>query len=171
MKGISIVGTGAMFMVGGQLVLHGIPAVGHALTHFIEGAVASGFLQGAASAVCSTVAGMVTGLACIPAVKALEKPMAFVVDKLADVIAPVAKIVKKAIKPLLNLFKKKRKPAAEENKAAPSPPPHPDEPVMVLQFAPDASTALNAAAAKPANEDKPAATPEIKPAVKTPPAP
>ncbi|TAL39495.1 MAG: DUF808 domain-containing protein [Alphaproteobacteria bacterium] len=168
MKGISVVGTAAMFMVGGQLVLHGIPAVGHALTHFIEGAIASGFLQGAATTACSIVAGIATGLACIPAVKVLEKPMAFVVDKMADVIAPVAKVVRKAIKPLLNVFKKKRNPDAEETKVTAPPPPHPDEPVMVLQFAPDASKALNAAAAKPANDEKPAAVDKKPPAQKTP---
>ncbi|MEZ0223950.1 MAG: DUF808 domain-containing protein [Alphaproteobacteria bacterium] len=166
MKGISVVGTAAMFMVGGQLVLHGIPAVGHALTHFIEGAIASGFLQGTATAACSIVAGMITGLACIPAVKVLEKPMAFVADKLADVIAPVTKTIRKVLRPVSNLFKKKPKPVAEENKTA-APPPAPGQPVMVLQLAQDASAALNAAAAKPANDDKPAAA-EKKPAPKTP---
>lgn len=168
MKGISIVGTAAMFMVGGQLVLHGIPAAAHALTHFAEAVTAIPFVQSAIEATCATVAGMAVGLACIPAVKVLEKPMAFVADKLADVIAPVTKTIRKALKPVLNLFKKKRKPAAEENKtAAPPQAPAPGEPVMVLQFAPDASAALNAAAAKTANDDKTLVT-EAKPVQKPP---
>jgi uncharacterized protein len=156
MKGISVVGTAAMFMVGGQLVLHGIPAVGHAMTHFIEGAIASGFLQGAATAACSIVAGMITGLGCIPAVKVLEKPMAWAGGKTAEAVKACKKVFRRVFK---------KKPDARDHNTTQPVPPAPETPVATLQATPDASAALNAAAAKPSNDDKQAATPapEAKP--------
>ncbi len=44
MKTLSIVGTAAMFMVGGAILVHGIPPVHHALQHFAEGFGAAGIL-------------------------------------------------------------------------------------------------------------------------------
>jgi len=37
MKILSVVGTLAMFLVGGGIVVHGVPALHHAITHFSEG--------------------------------------------------------------------------------------------------------------------------------------
>jgi hypothetical protein len=40
MKGLSILGTAAMFMVGGSILVHGIPWLEHAITHHAEDAAA-----------------------------------------------------------------------------------------------------------------------------------
>ena len=55
MKTLSVVGTAAMFLVGGGILLHGIPALGHAVEHFAEG-------LGWAGAVVSNLANGVAGL-------------------------------------------------------------------------------------------------------------
>lgn len=55
MKTLSVVGTAAMFLVGGGILLHGIPALGHAVEHFAEG-------MGWASGVINSLAGGAAGL-------------------------------------------------------------------------------------------------------------
>ena len=37
MKALSVLGTAAMFLVGGGILLHGVPALGHAVAHWAEG--------------------------------------------------------------------------------------------------------------------------------------
>ncbi len=66
MKTLSVVGTAAMFSVGGGIVLHGIPAAEHAM-HDLSTLV---------SIVISTVAGLLIGLAVVPVWHVLEKPFA-----------------------------------------------------------------------------------------------
>ncbi|MBS3997336.1 MAG: DUF808 family protein, partial [Hydrogenophaga sp.] len=55
MKTLSVVGTAAMFLVGGGILLHGIPALGHA----VEGVVVN---QGWLGVLVSNLAGAATGL-------------------------------------------------------------------------------------------------------------
>lgn len=66
MKTLSVVGTAAMFSVGGGIVLHGIPAAEHAM-HDLNTFV---------SILISTVAGLLIGLAIVPVWHQLEKPFA-----------------------------------------------------------------------------------------------
>ena len=40
MKGLSVAGTAAMFLVGGSILVHGIPALHHAIEGLAEGAAA-----------------------------------------------------------------------------------------------------------------------------------
>jgi uncharacterized protein len=61
MKVISVVGTAAMFLVGGGIFLHGVPAIAEPLHHFVEGLSHSGFVQGVANAVTGVLAGLVLG--------------------------------------------------------------------------------------------------------------
>ena len=64
MKALSIVGTAAMFMVGGGILVHGIPALGELLHHVEESAHAApggGVLGWLASAAGGAVAGIVAG--------------------------------------------------------------------------------------------------------------
>lgn len=56
MKALSVLGTAAMFLVGGGILLHGVPALGHAVELFAEG-------LGALGGVVSSLAGGVAGLA------------------------------------------------------------------------------------------------------------
>ncbi len=55
MKTLSVVGTAAMFLVGGGILLHGIPALGHAVEHWSEG-------LGWVGAVVNNLAGGLLGL-------------------------------------------------------------------------------------------------------------
>lgn len=55
MKALSVLGTAAMFLVGGGILLHGVPALGHAVEHWAEG-------LGAVGALVNNLAGGVAGL-------------------------------------------------------------------------------------------------------------
>jgi predicted DNA repair protein MutK len=58
MKALSVLGTAAMFLVGGGILLHGVPAVGHAVEHWAEGLAFGGALV---SNLAGGVAGFVAG--------------------------------------------------------------------------------------------------------------
>ena len=73
MKSLSVIGTAAMFMVGGGILLHGIPA-SHDLLHAIESAAHSlpalgGFLALLAPSVTGAVVGVAAGAAVLAVVK------------------------------------------------------------------------------------------------------
>jgi hypothetical protein len=55
MKALSVLGTAAMFLVGGGILLHGVPALGHAVEHWAEGLAFGGALV-------SNLAGGLAGL-------------------------------------------------------------------------------------------------------------
>jgi len=80
MNTLSVVGTVAMFMVGGGILLHGIPAA-EELLHPLHGGVK--FLV-------TIVIGVALGFAAIPAVHVLEKPF----GKLAQKLAPLWRKIK-----------------------------------------------------------------------------
>jgi uncharacterized protein len=56
MKTLSVVGTAAMFLVGGGILVHGVPAIGHGLEHLTEP-------LGLLGAVLNSLAGALIGLA------------------------------------------------------------------------------------------------------------
>jgi predicted DNA repair protein MutK len=61
MKTLSVVGTAAMFLVGGGILLHGIPALGHAVEQFADGlgwagGLVNSFAGGGAGLLAGTVA-------------------------------------------------------------------------------------------------------------------
>lgn len=58
MKTLSILGTAAMFLVGGQILVHGIPPVHHWLEHLIHG---HGLWSGMATSLCNGLFGVVAG--------------------------------------------------------------------------------------------------------------
>ena len=62
MKGLSIAGTIAMFLVGGGIVTHGIPAVHHALEHGLTQVTLPGWLSSLALPVAQGVVGLLAGL-------------------------------------------------------------------------------------------------------------
>ena len=65
MKALSVAGTAAMFLVGGSILLHGVPPLEHALEHFTEG------LPGAAGAVVTLLAHAAAGIVAGGAVMAV----------------------------------------------------------------------------------------------------
>ncbi|MGU7624674.1 DUF808 family protein, partial [Klebsiella aerogenes] len=62
MKALSVAGTAAMFLVGGGILTHGIPALHHAIAHQAEavGGVAGVLLPFLADALTGVVAGAIT---------------------------------------------------------------------------------------------------------------
>jgi uncharacterized protein len=71
MKGLSIVGTAAMFLVGGGILTHGIPAI----HHWVEAVSAgySGFVAGVISLGTDAVTGMVTGALVLASVTLINR--------------------------------------------------------------------------------------------------
>jgi len=59
MKGLSVAGTAAMFLVGGGILVHGVPPLVHALEHWAE--VAAGGLDWLLSGLLNGLAGIVAG--------------------------------------------------------------------------------------------------------------
>ena len=59
MKFLSIAGTAAMFLVGGSILAHGVPVVGHAIEGFVPEGVAGTLLMMLAEAVVGIVVGIV----------------------------------------------------------------------------------------------------------------
>lgn len=127
MKGLSIVGTAAMFLVGGGILLHGIPAVHHLVQAGISAVASGGFLHGVAEMAATGVFGVVAGFASMPVFKGLEK----LLDKAKPLFA-------KAI----GVFKKKS-PEAAAVKA-----PELTSPEKALANVPDVKAALAVAAEK-----------------------
>ena len=77
MKTLSVAGTAAMFLVGGGILVHGIPAAGE-LLHAVEHAAAAvpgigGVLATLAAALFNAIAGVIAGAVVLLGVKAIAK--------------------------------------------------------------------------------------------------
>ena len=59
MKALSVAGTAAMFLVGGGILVHGVPALHHAITHAVEGT--GGFVGAVAEPLANAVVGVLAG--------------------------------------------------------------------------------------------------------------
>jgi hypothetical protein len=70
MKTLSVVGTAAMFLVGGGILLHGVPALGHAVEHFAE---SLGWMAGIVNNLAGGVAGLIAGALCVVLFKAFNR--------------------------------------------------------------------------------------------------
>ena len=64
MKALSVAGTAAMFLVGGAILVHGIPSVHHAIEH-IASEINNGFLQATAPILLNGVFGVMAGVAAL----------------------------------------------------------------------------------------------------------
>ena len=73
MKALSIIGTVAMFAVGGGILVHGIPGIETAMKSAITAITANGFLAGTLNMIGTIVAGMVAGLISMPFFNVLGK--------------------------------------------------------------------------------------------------
>ena len=71
MKGLSIAGTAAMFLVGGCILVHGVPALGHALEAWA--APAGGLLGGLASMGANAAVGIVAGSIVLAGVEGVKR--------------------------------------------------------------------------------------------------
>lgn len=71
MKTLSVLGTAAMFLVGGGILLHGVPALGHVLEHWAQGQGAS--VAPVLNALGAGLGGVLAGAAMVLLVEALGK--------------------------------------------------------------------------------------------------
>jgi predicted DNA repair protein MutK len=70
MKALTVIGTAAMFLVGGGILMHGIPG-GHAITHAVE--VAAGPLAMLATSLVDMLLGVLAGALALGAFKLVER--------------------------------------------------------------------------------------------------
>ncbi|MGE0100135.1 MAG: DUF808 domain-containing protein [Hydrogenophaga sp.] len=70
MKTLSVLGTAAMFLVGGGILVHGIPAVGHGIEAF---AATLGWIGPVVSSLAGAIAGLVAGAMVVLAVSLLSR--------------------------------------------------------------------------------------------------
>jgi len=59
MKALSVAGTAAMFLVGGGILVHGVPALHHAIAHAVEGT--GGFVGAVAEPLANAAIGVLAG--------------------------------------------------------------------------------------------------------------
>lgn len=71
MKGLSIAGTAAMFLVGGGILVHGVPAVGHAVEAWAQNA--GGLMGTLGSMAANAVVGIVAGAIVLAVVELVKK--------------------------------------------------------------------------------------------------
>ncbi len=72
MKTLSVVGTAAMFLVGGAILVHGIPVLHHAIAHMGSN-MSSGFLQSITPTLLNGLFGVVAGIATLVTMLAVKK--------------------------------------------------------------------------------------------------
>lgn len=70
MKSLSVVGTAAMFLVGGGILLHGVPALGHAVERLAEGV---GAMAAVVNSLAGGVAGLIAGALCVVLFQAFNR--------------------------------------------------------------------------------------------------
>jgi predicted DNA repair protein MutK len=71
MKGLSIAGTAAMFLVGGGILVHGLPAFGHAIEGWTSGV--GGLLGGLASMGANAIVGIIAGAMVLAVVETVKR--------------------------------------------------------------------------------------------------
>lgn len=86
MKGISLVGTLALFVIGGELMLHGIPGAEHMVTGSLTALSANPIVQYAISHIAEAAVGLVAGFAAAPI---MEKYIEPAISKTVDVVKQV----------------------------------------------------------------------------------
>ena len=156
MKGLSFLGTAAMFAVGGGILMHGIPGLEHAVTGLAHLVTTSPMLVGMIETAATMATGIVAGVLAIPAVKVLKEPVMHLAGLAKDffnekVKGPVTGFAK-------SLMAKVYGHPVPTNDNVPAP--VAEASANALKSVPDVKAALNAAAPK---EDIGLA-PEVKPA-------
>ncbi|MEZ0223951.1 MAG: DUF808 family protein [Alphaproteobacteria bacterium] len=134
-KVIGYLGTAAMFLVGGGMLVHGIPGGEHLMASAVGAVSANALVQGALVVAAETALGLVAGIAALPVAKVVAPP-------LRKGYEFCAKIVNKL---------RHRQPEANDDEDVAAPVPAPEAAKDALKGA-NVKTALNAAAGKPAND-------------------
>jgi predicted DNA repair protein MutK len=71
MKALTVAGTAAMFLVGGGILVHGLPPLHHALQHALEGQ--GGWVQALAENGANALVGVVAGALVLAGVTAVQR--------------------------------------------------------------------------------------------------
>lgn len=79
MRALSVVGTAAMFLVGGQILVHGIPSVHHAIENFSHGQ--AGLLKTITPTLLNGLSGVIAGIATLLFVIIVRKTWALIKAK------------------------------------------------------------------------------------------
>jgi len=141
MKGISLVGTVALFVIGGELMLHGVPGAEHLVTSALSAVTANPLVQGMLAHVAETAAGVAVGFAAQPVMGFIEPG----IEKMVNTIKKLATKIGLCKRP------------DDDNQPKPAALPEVQMPMGKLQATPPLTPALNNAAQKPAPEDTPVA--------------
>lgn len=72
MKTLSVVGTAAMFLVGGAILTHGMPSVHHWIAH-IAGTINNGFMQAVSPALLSGLFGILAGAVALTVIQTFKR--------------------------------------------------------------------------------------------------
>lgn len=157
MKGLSFLGTAAMFAVGGGILMHGIPGLEHAVTGLAHLVTSSPMLVGMIETAATMATGIVAGVLAIPAVTVLKEPVMHIAGLAKDFFEEKIKgPVTGFAKSLLQRVYGHPVPGNDNAPAAPVAEASAD----ALKSVPDVKAALNTAAPK-AEQGLPA---EVKPA-------
>lgn len=150
---VGAVGTVAMFLVGGSMVMHGIPGGEHFVSHALNALTSSGLLQGALTMVAETAIGVAAGFVAL-------LPMQKVIEPLIGKAVTLGKRVWGKINP----FKKDKPPAPDGTSATPvTPAPKTEISAEPPKKTPDVKSDLNEAAQKPSKDTPPPAPAPVAP--------
>ncbi len=139
-KTIGLLGTAAMFMVGGGMLVHGIPGAEHVMTTALGTMSSNTFVQGALGLAGDAALGIVSGFALLPVGRVIMPTW----HRLADFGRKLAGKVRDKL-PM----------PAEDIDAEPSSVPAPDAAPSLPKSVPDVKADLNAAAKSAANDSQP----------------
>ncbi len=127
-KTVGALGTAAMFVVGGSMLLHGIPGGEPLLTSSLSVLGSNALLQAGAGLAAHAVVGVVAGFATIPVMKVIGPPL----GKVRDFVTKLYAKIRKQPQPVEDKDDDKPAPLLEPQKDA-------------LKKVPDVKAALNAA--------------------------
>ena len=133
MKGISVLGTAALFVIGGELLLHGVPGAEHLVAGALGTLSANPLIQGAIGLAAETAVGLAAGFAAMPLMNIIEPKIEQAIDAVKKLAAKIPKIS----------FRKQKTPQPRQ-----SVPPAPAESFSALQKTPPLTPVYEAVAAK-----------------------
>jgi hypothetical protein len=145
---IGVVGTVAMFLVGGGMVMHGLPGGEHLMTSAMNMVSTNAAVHAIAGGALETVAGLAAGFVAIPVMRVIGPP-----------IEKAFELGKK----LIHRLKAPKPEPADADEEAPSGTAPAAAPANdALKSAPDVKADLNAAAKTPANDTAPPPAPAVQ---------